>query len=262
MPRPKVSWRAAAPSDAPRLSRFTLFPAIDLRRGRCVRLERGEADRETVYGGDPLEVARGFAGAGAEWLHVVDLDAAFGEGDNRAIIATLAEKAGLRVQTGGGLRTLDALDAALRAGAERAVIGTAAIEQPELVGQAIGRWGAERIAVGLDARGRRPAVRGWRDETDADLFQIAASLTRQGVRTLIYTDIERDGMMAGPNLDTAVALAEHTRAGVIVSGGIGGPGDVAAAARHRDRGVVGAILGRALYEGRVSLAEALRTVRG
>jgi phosphoribosylformimino-5-aminoimidazole carboxamide ribotide isomerase len=237
---------------------FQLFPAIDLRRGRCVRLERGEADRETVYGDDPLGVAAEFAEAGAEWLHVVDLDAAFGEGSNRALIAELAERAGLRVQTGGGLRTDAAIDDVLEAGAERAVIGTAALEDPDLVARALDRWGERRVAVGLDARGRRPALRGWREEAAGDLFDVAAALTARGVRTLIYTDIERDGMLTGPNLETARELAAATGAEVLVSGGIGTLADVSAAARA---GLAGAVLGKALYEGRFRLDEALAASR-
>ncbi|HEU0012901.1 MAG TPA: HisA/HisF-related TIM barrel protein, partial [Longimicrobium sp.] len=164
---------------------FTLYPAIDLRRGRCVRLEKGRADRETVYGGDPMEVAAGFAASGAAWIHVVDLDAAFGDGSNRALIRELAAAVPARVQTGGGLRSEADLAEVLESGVARVVIGTAAIENPELVRRAVERWGAERIAVGLDARGRKPAARGWTEESGVDLFDLARSLVDAGVRTLI-----------------------------------------------------------------------------
>jgi phosphoribosylformimino-5-aminoimidazole carboxamide ribotide isomerase len=244
------------------MSGFSLFPAIDLRHGRCVRLERGEAERETVYGTDPLAILQEFAAAGAEWVHVVDLDAAFGDGSNRPLIQRLAATGIVRIQTGGGLRSEADVEAVLDAGAARAVIGTAAIENPALVRSATERWGSERIAVGLDARGRRPAVRGWREETAADLFELAGSLVALGVRTLIYTDIERDGMMSGPNVETAVELAERTGAEVIVSGGVGTTDDIRAAAAERDRGIGGVVLGKALYEGRISLREALQMVRG
>jgi phosphoribosylformimino-5-aminoimidazole carboxamide ribotide isomerase len=241
-----------------------LYPAIDLRGGRCVRLEKGEAARETVYGDDPVAVARGFAEAGAEWIHVVDLDAAFGTGTNRALIRDVVAAVPLRVQTGGGLRTDEDLAEVLEAGAARAVIGTAAIENPELVHRAILRWGPERIAVGLDARGRRPAARGWTEESGADLFDLAKSLVGLGVRTIIHTDIERDGMMGGPNLDLSAELAHASGAEVIVSGGMRGREDVdAVAAAHRaGRGIAGAIIGKAIYEGRIDLADALRSVRG
>jgi len=243
---------------------FALYPAIDLRGGRCVRLEKGEAARETVYGDDPAAVARGFAEAGAEWIHVVDLDAAFGTGTNRALIRDVVAAVPLRVQTGGGLRTEDDLAEVLEAGAARAVIGTAAIESPELVRRAVERWGPERIAVGLDARGRRPAARGWTEESGADLFDLAASLVGLGVRTIIHTDIERDGMMGGPNLELSGELARASGAEVIVSGGMRGREDVdaVAAASREGRGIAGAIIGKAIYEGRIDLADALRSVRG
>jgi phosphoribosylformimino-5-aminoimidazole carboxamide ribotide isomerase len=244
-------------------SPFALYPAIDLRRGRCVRLEKGEASRETVYGDDPLAVARSFVEAGAEWVHVVDLDAAFGTGSNRALIRELVGATPLRVQTGGGLRSDADLAEVLGTGAARAVIGTAAIEDPDLVRRAVERWGADRIAVGLDARGRRPAARGWTEESGTDLFDLAASLVALGARTIIHTDIERDGMLSGPNLALSAALAAASGAEVIVSGGMSGMADVesAADASSEGRGIAGAIIGKALYEGRIDLAEAVRRAR-
>lgn len=239
-----------------------LFPAIDLRGGRCVRLERGEAERQTTYSDDPVQVAHSFAEAGAEWVHVVDLDAAFGTGSNRALIRELAAAVPLRVQTGGGLRSERELDAVLESGAARAVVGTAAVENPELVRRAVDRWGPERIAVGIDARGTRPAVRGWTEDAAADLFQLAADLVQCGVRTIIYTDIQRDGMLAGPNLAASAELADRSGAEVIVSAGVASLADVdallaAAAAGHR---LGGAIIGKALYEGRVNLRDAVQRV--
>lgn len=245
-------------------SGFALYPAIDLRRGRCVRLAQGEASRETVYGDDPLAVARSFAEAGAEWIHVVDLDAAFGEGSNRVQIRPIAGQTPLRVQFGGGMRMIDDVEEALESGASRVVIGTAAVEDPELVRLAVRLWGPERVAVGLDARGRRPAVRGWTEESGTDLFDLAQQMVELGVRTLVHTDIERDGMLAGPNLELSAALAEASGAEVIVSGGMSGMGDVdavAAAAREKG-GIAGAIIGRAIYEGRIDLADALQRVKG
>ncbi len=242
--------------------RFALYPAIDLRRGRCVRLEKGRADRETVYGGDPHEVAAGFVAAGARWIHVVDLDAAFGDGSNRPLIRGLASTVGVRVQTGGGLRTEEDLAEVLDSGVSRAVIGTAAIENPDLVRRAVERWGAERIAVGLDARGRRPAARGWTEESGTDLFDLARSLVVLGVRTIIHTDIERDGMMLGPNLGLSAELAAHSGAEVIVSGGMRGMQDVHAvtALAREGRGIAGTIIGKAIYEGALDLAAALEEV--
>jgi phosphoribosylformimino-5-aminoimidazole carboxamide ribotide isomerase len=242
---------------------FTLFPAIDLRGGRCVRLRQGEAGDETVYSDDPLAVALEFSRAGAEWLHVVDLDAAFGTGSQRALIGRIAAEAPLRVQTGGGLRSEEDLAGALAAGAERVVIGTAAVEDPPLVRRALERWGPERIVVGLDARGRVPAVRGWTAASGRDLFELAASLVEMGVRTVIHTDIERDGMLAGPNLELSAALAAASGARVVVSGGVGELAHLEAAAwlARGGAGLDGAILGKALYEGRVDLAQALQRVK-
>jgi len=241
-------------------SAFAVYPAIDLRRGRCVRLEKGEAARETVYGDDPVAVARTFAEAGAEWIHVVDLDAAFGDGSNRALIRSLVASTELRVQTGGGLRTEEDLAEVLDAGAARAVIGTAAIENPELVRRAVERWGADRVAVGLDARGRRPAARGWTEESGEDLFDLAARMVEMGASTIIHTDIERDGMLGGPNVSLSSELAAASGASVIVSGGVGGAEHVEAA--RGGRGIVGIIVGKAIYEGRIDLARVIRGGRG
>jgi phosphoribosylformimino-5-aminoimidazole carboxamide ribotide isomerase len=242
----------------------TLFPAIDLRGGRCVRLEQGEADRQTVYDTDPVGMAQRFAEAGATWIHVVDLDAAFGEGSNRAVIREVARSAGVRVQTGGGLRSEADLADVLEGGVTRAVIGTAAIENPDLVASAIRRWGPDRIAIGLDARGTRPAVRGWREDSGEDLFAIADRLSALGARTFIYTDISRDGMFSGPNVDTAVALAERTGADVIVSGGVGTAAHLddvrRAAATHS--GIAGVIVGKAIYEGHFTVSQALARLAG
>lgn len=240
-----------------------LFPAIDLRHGRCVRLEKGEADRETVYDTDPFRVAEKFAAAGAEWVHVVDLDAAFGEGSNRNLIRELAQRTKLRVQTGGGLRSEADLEEVLGDEVERAVIGTAAVEDPDLVERAVKRWGAERIAVGLDARGRKPAVRGWREESGVDLYELGRTLADRGAQTVIYTDIERDGMLAGPNLAGSRELATATGLQVIVSGGVSRPQDLEAVGRaaRENGGIVGVIVGKAIYEGRVSVAGALRRLR-
>ncbi|HUE95419.1 MAG TPA: 1-(5-phosphoribosyl)-5-[(5-phosphoribosylamino)methylideneamino] imidazole-4-carboxamide isomerase, partial [Longimicrobiaceae bacterium] len=198
-----------------------LFPAIDLRRGRCVRLEQGAAERETMYDPNPLRRAAAFVAAGAEWIHVVDLDAAFGDGSNRELIARLAAESGARIQTGGGLRSREDLEEVLAGDIARVVIGTAAIENPELVEQAVERWGSERIVVGLDARGTTLAIRGWKEETQADLFDLGIRFGERGVRTLLYTDISRDGMLAGPNLPMSIELSQLSGADVLVSGGVG-----------------------------------------
>lgn len=238
---------------------FALYPAIDLRRGRCVRLEQGLADRETAYAGDPFEVARAFVEAGASWIHVVDLDGAFGDGNQRELVRRLAGAVPARLQTGGGLRTDADIAEVLEAGAARAVIGTAALEKPGFARRAVEAFGAGRIAVGLDARGRVPAARGWTEEHGGDLFDVARRLADDGVRTFIYTDISRDGMLTGPNLEVSAALAEAAGADVIVSGGVSGMEDVLAIrdAHRAGARLAGAITGKAIYEGRLSLADAV-----
>lgn len=223
-----------------------------------MRLEQGAADRETIYDADPSGVVERFGDAGAEWVHVVDLDAAFGEGSNRPLIRDLVRRTVLRVQTGGGLRTLEDIEEMLQAGVARAVLGTVAVEQPELVHQAVQRWGVDRIAVGIDARGRKVASRGWRTQSSVDVFALGSTLVDAGIRTLIYTDIERDGMFAGPNLELTAELTDSSGAEVIVSGGVRHVADLVASA---ESGAAGAIVGKALYEGRIELAEALARVR-
>lgn len=237
---------------------FTLFPAVDLRSGRCVRLEQGAAERESVYNSDPFAVVEQFRASGAEWVHVVDLDAAFGEGSNRPLIGELAHRVPVAIQSGGGVRTPDDIEEMLEAGIARVVLGTVAVEQPEVVPQAVRHWGANRIAVGIDARGRQVATRGWRAQSSVDLIALGSRLVDAGVRTLIYTDIERDGMFSGPNLELAAELAQTTGAEVIVSGGVRDIADLVAAA---ESGAVGAIVGKALYEGRIELADALARTR-
>ncbi len=237
-----------------------VYPAIDLRHGRCVRLQQGDTARETVYGDSPPAIARELLDGGAEWLHIVDLDAALGDGSHRSLIREIARTCGGRVQTGGGLRTMADLEEMLDDGVDRVVVGTAAAENPELVREAVQRWGPSRIAVGLDARGGRPAVRGWKDEADADLFTLATAMVAAGAKILIYTDIERDGMLTGPNLEVAAEVAARTGAEVIVSGGVGSAGDIRASAAL-GAGISGVIVGRALYEGRFDLKEALAAAK-
>jgi len=236
-----------------------LYPAIDIRRGLCVRLSQGRSDRETVYDADPLKVARGFARAGALWVHVVDLDAAFGEGENRDLVRRIAGDSTLHVQTGGGIRDAEDIDDLLGAGVERVVIGTAAVEDPEMVKEAVGRWGGARVAAGLDARGRSVAVRGWREEGDIDLHEAAVGMVAAGVTTVIHTDIECDGMLGGPNVTASRELAVAADVRVIVSGGVSGVADLRAVAEVAggESRIAGVIVGKALYEGQIDLEEAL-----
>jgi phosphoribosylformimino-5-aminoimidazole carboxamide ribotide isomerase len=236
-----------------------LYPSIDLRGGQCVRLRQGDFEAETVYDQDPLEVARGFAVAGTRWIHAVDLDAArTGEPANLPIIETICATVPCRVQVGGGIRSAEVAGEFLAAGATRVVIGTSAIEQPELVDE-LTAMHPGRIAVGLDARGREVAVRGWTESTGVDLVERARELGASGASALIVTEIGRDGTMAGPDLGQLGAVLEATDLPVIASGGVGSLDDLAAlrGLRAGGRGLVGAIVGRAIYEGRFRVEEAL-----
>ena len=241
-----------------------LYPAIDLRGGKAVRLLKGDYAAETVYSDDPVAVARSFEAAGARWIHVVDLDAArSGEAGNLEFVAAIARSVGCDVETGGGVRSVEAAERLIDAGVARVVIGTAAVERRELVTELAGRYPG-RVAVGLDARGRQVAVKGWTETTGADLVDLARQFEDQGVAALIVTEIGRDGTMAGPDLDQLGAVLETTAVDVIASGGVGTLEDIRALAgltagrpNGGRRTLSGIIVGRALYEGRFTVEEAL-----
>jgi phosphoribosylformimino-5-aminoimidazole carboxamide ribotide isomerase len=241
---------------------FDLYPSIDLRGGQCVRLRQGDFEAETVYDADPLQVARDFASAGARWVHVVDLDAArTGEPANLTIIETICATVPCRVQLGGGIRSAEVAGEFLAAGAARVVIGTSVIERPELVDE-LTTMHPGQIAVGLDARGREVAVRGWTQGTGVDLVERARELGTSGASALIVTEIGRDGTMAGPDLDQLGAVLAATALPLIASGGVGALSDLDALRQLRagGRGLAGAIVGRAIYEGRFGVADALATL--
>lgn len=241
-----------------------VYPAIDLRAGRAVRLEQGDFERETVYDDDPVAVARAFEVAGAEWIHVVDLDAArTGESANLAKVEAIADAVSCQVQVGGGVRSEAAAAALLGVGAARVVVGTAAVERPELVDELCAQHPGQ-IAVGLDARGREVAVRGWVEGSGADLLELAARFEDAGVAALVVTEIARDGMLVGPDLDQLRAVLVATKTPVIASGGVGALADLIAlgALADGERRLAGAIVGKAIYEGRFSVAEALAAVLG
>jgi len=227
-----------------------------------VRLLRGDFEFETVYDDDPVAVARRFEADGARWIHVVDLDAArTGEPANLEVVEAICAAVSCRVQVGGGVRTVEAAGALLGSGAARVVVGTAAVERPELVDE-LCRMHPGRVAVGLDARGREVAVRGWTEGTGADLVEVARELEHADVVALVVTEIGRDGTMAGPDLGQLSAVLEATGLPVIASGGVGTLADLDALAglRAGARSPAGAVVGRALYEGRFTLAEALAAV--
>jgi len=237
---------------------FQIVPAIDLLDGCCVRLAQGDYQRATVYGDDPAAVAARFVGAGAPRIHVVDLDGArAGRPRNRDAVAAIARvAAGVPVQLGGGLRDLAAIEAALELGVDRAILGTAALREPELVREAARRWPG-RVAVGIDARAGRVAVSGWLETSETSAVELARLFEDVGVAALVYTDIARDGMGSGPDLEGTATLAAAVSIPVIASGGVGSLDDVRRTAALAARGVAGVIVGRALYTGAVDLEKAL-----
>ncbi len=235
--------------DKPLPPSFTIFPAIDLRGGKVVRLAQGDPGRQTLYGDDPLAFAGRWQAEGAAWLHVVNLDGAFGE-ETTANLAALQRILGLgmNVQFGGGLRDAASLRAALEAGVSRAVIGTAAVSNPALVDWALAAFGPERVAVGIDARDGLVRIQGWKAATSIRAVDLAKALQERGLRWCIFTDIGRDGLQSGVNLEATTRLAAASQLQVIASGGVASDEDVR---RVREAGLAGAIIGRALYEGKI-----------
>ena len=234
-----------------------LYPAIDLRGGRAVRLYQGDYGRETVYNDDPVAQARAFAAEGARWIHVVDLDAArTGDPVNRAVIAEITSAVDVPVQTGGGVRSDEAADALVEAGVARVVLGTAALEQPALVARLAARMPE---AVGLYARGREVAVRGWEEGSGRDLLEVAREFADVGVAALVVTEIGRDGTLEGPDLEGLGEVLDATDLPVVASGGVGTLDDLRAldSLRRGTRRLAGVIVGRALYEGAFTVGEAL-----
>jgi phosphoribosylformimino-5-aminoimidazole carboxamide ribotide isomerase len=237
---------------------WQVYPAIDLRHGRVVRLMQGDPDRETAYASNPMSVAQRWRAVGAEWFHIVNLDGAFGEGSAENVAALehiLRMMAGVQVQFGGGLRDLPSIEWALDLGVSRVVLGTAAVQDPALVEVALQTFGAEHIAVGIDARGGAVRTHGWQQGAGVSALDLAQHWADKGIRWVIFTDVSRDGMGYGINLKATVHLAEATGLNVIASGGVASLDDV----RHTyEAGLSGVIIGRALYEGRVVLEDALR----
>ena len=252
-----------------------IFPAIDLRQGRVVRLRQGDPNAQTTYSEDPAETALRWAELGAGWLHVVNLDGALafsldakgagltgaGCGDKLPInlrrLADIRAAVGLPVQYGGGLRGLGDIELALETGATRVVLGTVAVRQPALVGEAIRRFGGERIVVGLDARDGKVATHGWQEQSELTAVDVARRMAEMGALRIVYTDISRDGMLTGVNVAATVDLARASGLRVIASGGVGSLDDIRALAAVSAEGVEGVIVGQALYTGAVALPEAL-----
>ncbi|MDF2937095.1 MAG: 1-(5-phosphoribosyl)-5-[(5-phosphoribosylamino)methylideneamino] imidazole-4-carboxamide isomerase [Paenibacillaceae bacterium] len=237
---------------------FTLYPAIDIRGGKCVRLIQGDYNQETVYNDSPVAAALAWAEQGGKWIHLVDLDGAkAGEPVNHQLIGDIARSVKAPVQTGGGLRTVENVERLLGLGVSRVIIGTAAIENRPFVEEVLRRFG-EQVAIGIDARNGYVATRGWLETSEVKAEDLAVQLAELGAKTFIFTDISRDGMMQGPNVEAIVRLAQVSGQSVIASGGVSRYEDLEALAAHADKGVAGAIIGKALYTGSIELAEAHR----
>lgn len=239
-----------------------LYPAIDLKEGLCVRLLRGERASATVFNTDPAAQAKAFAAAGFSWIHVVDLDGAFaGRSVNGKAVEAIRRAVPLKIELGGGIRDREAIDGWFRLGIDRIVLGTAAVNDPLLVRRAAAAY-PERIAVAIDAQEGRVAIAGWAEKTSFDALLLARNFAQSGVALFVYTDIARDGALAGVDAAAIAAFAREAGAPVIASGGVASLADLAALKRHERDGVCGVILGRALYDGRIDPRAALRLAEG
>ena len=238
---------------------MNIYPAIDIRGGRCVRLLQGRKDQETVYGDDPAAVAQRWQQAGATYIHVVDLDGAFsGNTQNEESITRILDQVSIPIQLGGGIRSMDDIQRWLSLGISLVIIGTAAVKDPGLVISAIERWGPDHVIVGIDAKEGEVAISGWEAGSTLTARHLAQQVRDAGVQRIVYTDIARDGMMTGPNIEATKHLARESGLQVIASGGVSAMEDlVAVSATHKD-GVEGVIVGKALYEGTVDLAQAVQ----
>jgi 1-(5-phosphoribosyl)-5-[(5-phosphoribosylamino)methylideneamino] imidazole-4-carboxamide isomerase/N-(5'phosphoribosyl)anthranilate isomerase len=245
------------PTPPPRSGNLVLLPAVDVADGQAVRLVQGEAGSETSYG-DPLAAAMAWQEAGADWIHLVDLDAAFGRGSNRELLAEVTGKLDVQVELSGGIRDDDSLEAALATGARRVNIGTAALENPEWCDRIVQQYG-DRVAIGLDVRGDTLSARGWTRD-GGDLWQTLDRLDDAGCARYVVTDIRRDGAMGGPNVELYERICAATKAPVVASGGVSSLADLRSLAALEPLGVEGAIVGKALYAGAFTLPEALAAV--
>ena len=237
------------------MKHLELLPAVDVKDGRAVRLVQGELSKESIYGA-PLEVALEFQNAGAEWIHLVDLDAAFGRGDNSRMLAEIVGALDIKVELSGGVRDDESLARAIATGCRRINLGTAALENPEWTARVIAEYG-DLIAVGLDVRGQTLAARGWTSE-GGDLFETLARLDRDGCARYVVTDVTKDGTLTGPNIDLLKSVCAATSKPVVASGGISNLSDIANLAALTSIGIEGAIVGKALYAGAFTLGEALK----
>ncbi|CAN7207855.1 1-(5-phosphoribosyl)-5-[(5-phosphoribosylamino)methylideneamino]imidazole-4-carboxamide isomerase [Rossellomorea sp. LjRoot5] len=240
---------------------FTIYPAIDMRGGKCVRLVQGDYNQETVYGDSPFDMAKKFAGEGAEWVHMVDLDGAKeGTRINDEFVIAVAEKLDAKVQIGGGIRSKEDIQHYLNRGVDRVIIGSIAVSNTELVKEWLREYG-DKIAIGLDAKDGYVATHGWLETSALKAVDLGKELAEAGAETFIFTDIATDGMLSGPNVEAVVDLAEQTGKSVIASGGISSLEDLKTLKEYESRGVSGAICGKSLYTGKFTVGEAVNEVR-
>lgn len=240
---------------------FTIYPAIDMRGGKCVRLLQGDYGKETIYGDSPFEMAKQFAEAGASWIHMVDLDGAKdGKRVNDTFVIEAAQNLNAKVQIGGGIRTEADIAHYLERGVERVIIGSIAVSNPEFAIEMIRKYGAH-IAVGIDAKNGYVATHGWLNTSELKAVELGKRFADAGAETFIFTDIATDGMLSGPNVDAVTEMAVETKKSVIASGGVSSLADLTTLKALVEKGVSGAIVGKALYEGRFSVRQALEEVR-
>lgn len=237
-----------------------IYPSIDIRGGKVVRLREGDPNRQITFSDDPVTTAQRWIDEGTSWIHMVNLDGAFAQANDNGLIVTKVARLGIPIQFGGGLRTLEDIERALDDGAQRVIMGTLAVEKPELVVQAVQRWGADRVGVGLDARNGKVATRGWQHVTDLTPVELGRQMAGFGVVHALYTDVNRDGGLSGANLQSTITLARETSLQVIASGGVTTVDEIRQLARSKV--VAGAVIGMALYEGRLSLKQALEAAEG
>ncbi|XXM70873.1 1-(5-phosphoribosyl)-5-[(5-phosphoribosylamino)methylideneamino]imidazole-4-carboxamide isomerase [Lysinibacillus sphaericus] len=242
---------------------FTIYPAIDMRGGKCVRLIQGDYNQETVYGDSPFDMAKKFADEGAEWIHMVDLDGAKeGSRINDEYVLAVAEKLDAKVQIGGGIRSAKDIEHYLDRGVDRVILGSIAVSNTELVKEWLAKYGGEKIAIGLDAKDGYVATHGWIETSSLKSVDLGKELAEAGAETFIFTDIATDGMLSGPNIEAVAELARETGKSVIASGGVSSLEDLAALKKYCGQGVSGAICGKSLYTGKFTVAEALEEVKG
>ncbi|AMM90466.1 1-(5-phosphoribosyl)-5-[(5-phosphoribosylamino)methylideneamino] imidazole-4-carboxamide isomerase [Bacillus pumilus] len=238
------------------MSDFTLYPAIDMRNGKCVRLVQGDYDQETIYGDSPLDMARRFANEGAKWIHLVDLDGAkAGKRVNHEHVLAIASSLDANVQIGGGIRTEEDVAFYLNNGVSRVILGSSAVSNPVFVKKMLAQYG-EKIAIGIDARNGFVSTEGWLETSEVKAEELGKELAKEGAEVFIFTDIQMDGMLSGPNVESTVRLAEATGKQVIASGGVSAVGDLQKLSAQKQTGVSGAIIGKALYTKQFTLAEA------